>query len=494
MFVRRIISLCIVLLIAVLSGLSALEVSLNGDLYHDYTDTEINSMISPLPAGLVSEESSMGTSLSRLLPAMFEIWGLSTGDGSIHDEALAERIEHSYLYGGPGNWSLSLDDGKTFEDITEIAVAGEVLTDTRLEIWISWEGEDELTTAIETFAQKNQIAISILHIPNPESRLISVVRGGGTPPDIIMCSAGKINSLLEARALQPLPQALGHSLDEQGLKTFSSAGRQWALPFYYDSQLFFYNPELIDLNRTDTLTLAELEKKASLLTGKVEAPVCWNAYSAYWLMPFQSSFGKPSLLEADGSIIIDDPETRAALGYIAGLTEKEYFTPLEKDAMISFFAAGRTAVIYSASYSIPYFSDLGIPFAVAPQIINGQTGLPVSPMLDFKAFGITRESRHPVLAYRLLSYLTSIEVQRAFCQELWKLPANRWSEDLLSGSSDYYRTLLQQVGEGQTIPSSSAYGAYKNIMWKLIRFALSGQMSSEQVLRSGERLLRQSLE
>ncbi len=33
------------------------------------------------------------------------------------------------------------------------------------------------------------------------------------------------------------------------------------------------------------------------------APLAWNLYSAYWLLPFQMGFGKDRLIEADGSVV-----------------------------------------------------------------------------------------------------------------------------------------------------------------------------------------------
>ena len=150
-------------------------------------------------------------------------------------------------------------------------------------------------------------------------------------------------------------------------------------------------------------------------------------------------------------------------------------------------------MIYSASYSIPYFKRLGIPFEIAPMIINDQTGLPVAPMLDFKAFGVTRNSKHPILSYRLLSHLTGLDVQYRFSKELNKLPSNRYASDLLESSSSYYSVLLGQAEHGRVIPSNSSYAAYKNIMWKLLRFALSEQMGTEEVLIQGERLLQETV-
>ena len=493
MFGRRTLSCGIMILCCVVFPLSGLEVSVNGKPYQSLSDTDLTELISPLPAGLVSPEPTMGIAVSHLIPVMFEAWRITIDGEVISDDSLAERLEHSYLFRDAGVWSIQLDDGLIFQNTESLSVEGEELLDDELEIWVSWEGEGELKAEISAFADRNGIEVTVIHIPNPESRLVSVLRGGGDPPDLIMCSPGNLYSLVESGALQPLPAYLSTGLGRQGLDTFSYQGRQWALPFYYDTQLLIYNPDLIDLSGGSSLTLSDLERAVASLVGTVPVPMSWNAYSSYWLMPFQASFGKECLTEPDGSIILDDEPTEAALSYIVKLAQQEYFTPLERDAMISFFASGRAGVIYSASYSIPYFQELRIPFAVAPALVNDRTGLPVSPMLDYKAIGLTRQSKHPVLAYRLLSYLMGIEVQTRFNQQLFKLPANTYAQQLLEESNAYYRTITDQASHGQTVPSTPSYAAYKNIMWKLLRFALSGQLSPAGVLQQGERLLKETL-
>ncbi len=457
-----------------------------------FSDDVLTELSYPLPQELTGDRQEKGIVLSQLLPLFFEAWEINIDGIPLRIETLEDTLEHSYLLTSDPELALFIPGYQIFTDVGSIDVSGEILADDQLEIWISWEGTDELREEILRFGKNHAIDITVLNIPNPESRLISVVRGGGSAPDIIMSSPGKLHSLVEAKALQPLPQSLTIDLDQRGVQAFSLQEKQWALPFYCDSQLFFYNPELIDLSSHDSITLTELETLAAQLSSEVALPLTWNAYSVFWLLPFEYSFGKESLFEDNRDISVFDEPTKRALDYIVELNQKDYFRPTEKDAMISLFSSGRSAMIYSASYSIPYFQKLGIPYEIAPVIINDATSTPLSPMLDFKAFGITHHSSHPILAYRLLSYLTGLDVQYRFSKELYKLPANSFSSKALESSTPYYEVMLKQTEQGKVIPSDSAYTAYKNIMWKLLRFALSGQMKTEEVLKQGERLLEQA--
>jgi hypothetical protein len=45
------------------------------------------------------------------------------------------------------------------------------------------------------------------------------------------------------------------------------------------------------------------------------------------------------------------------------------------------------------------------------------------------------------------------------------------------------------VDSGTVIPPDRVYGVYKNTMWKLLRLALSGQLSPEETLRAGQQLM-----
>ena len=96
---------------------------------------------------------------------------------------------------------------------------------------------------------------------------------------------------------------------------------------------------------------------------------------------------------------------------------------MERDAMTSLFVSGDTAMIISASYSIPHFEQLSIPFTAVPLPKNSSTGIRLSPLLDFKAFAITKRSRNTIGARRLIEFLCGIGVQQRFTEATAKLPA-----------------------------------------------------------------------
>ena len=502
-YLRRI---CLAAMILISTAeLFSLSLLLNGELWKEWHSAEMDRIyykIPPeyqiLPEAPAFPSPQTGILLWDLIPPLYELEEirLNSREGliSLTGPDLQEAVERALLIPAePGGWNLIWPDGRLFQGLELIHISGESLVSAELEVWIAWEGTKALKKEIALYADRHGLDIEVVNLPHGAAKFLSVLRGGGKLPDLIMLSAGDLNRLVQTGALQTFPPSLTENLNEQGNRAFRSGGRQWALPFYYDTQLIFYNPGLIDLAAFPELTLGQLEASAAALSARVPVPLSWNAYSLTWFSPFQYAFGKDSPLAQNGSVHMNDPATKDALEYLVNLNRKDWFRTLEKDAMLSLFASGKAAMIFSASYSIPYFQELGIPFGVVPFPVNEKTGRPLVPQLDFKAFAIAKRSRNPLLARHLLAHLTGPGVQQRFPVALSKLPVNEPVARMVRDWNPYYEILLKSAEFGSPVPSAKAYSVYKNIMWKLLRFALTGQMSPEAVLNKGQQLLNEEL-
>lgn len=488
----------VILILIILPSAEALDVRLSGAEDPLLTESGIRRRLYRVPPEMAAGEAGLsGILLKELFPPLFDAWALSLvdGQGRRHwlNGSLAELTAESLLLDRAEGWELWVPEVGRFSQVEAITLTGEALLSRELAVWISWEGTDLLKRELERYAAYFGVTLEVTALPNPESKLISVLRGGGELPDLVMLAASSLERLVEGGALQPLPRMGRKHLSPDGIRAFTLKGKPWALPFYCDSQLVIYNPELVDLSRHRPLTLTDLEREAEALVGRVPVPLAWNAFSVSWLLPFRNSFGGTDLIDHRGRITVHDGPTRQALEYLCQLQDREYFRPMERDAMFSFFTGGRTAIILSASYAIPYLEELGVPFAVAAFPVNGETGLPAAPLLDFKGFAIPKRSRHSRLARHLLSWLTGPGVQQRFPVALTKLPAHAPVAALVRDWNPRYEVLTAAAEAGQIVPPQRAYGVYKNLMWKLIRFALTGQMTPEEVLERGEALLEEAL-
>lgn len=474
---------------------SALEVSVNGRTYEKRIPADIPW--DPVPLALPYEQRKTGYVLGEILPLFTAAYRIeiSSAEGRtvLEQEGLGDLLFRSYLLTGEERAELYIA-GRRLRGVERIAIRGEQLTEGPLTVWLSWEGVDRLKEELRRFAGYHGIELSAQRIPNTGSKLTAVLRGGGELPDLVMVQSSSVAELRDARALQRLDYLDLSYADERGRGAFRLAGGTWAAPFYCDTQMLFYNPELVPGRPAAGWSFAEFEELARR-TGQQSGiqPAAWNAYSAYWLSPFLFAFGKERLIEEDGSIVIRDEATRRAVEYLLELRGKGLLKVSERSAMVSDFAAGRTAMILTGSYSIPHFRQLQIPFRPLPLPVNGETGRAAAPFLDFKGFAISRRSRSPILARRFLQFLTGPGLQQRFCAAVHKLPARRdvWPE--MAERLAYFDAMQSSYRQGRAVPPERAYGVYKNTMWKLLRFVFSGRMSVEEVLSTGQRLIDNTL-
>ena len=468
--------------------LPALDLFVNGTPRTTITYDGIADLLYLVPVGgsLVH-----GISADELLPLFVSAYRVEiSGSGSriMEGDDLADRFSRWYLVPRGAEFDLE-GDGWRIAGVKTIRVYGEVAQAADVEVWVSWEGVALLKREIARFAELHGIRIKATEVPKTDSKLLSVLRGGGTPPDVIMVQSDYIPDLVAARAIQNVDYLLPETITSKGLFSFRAGGKVWAVPFYFDSQLLFYNPALVREPIPSSWSLSDMERIAERISRTEIVPMSWNVYSAYWLVPFQVSFGKSPFMEADGRVVIDDQPTGDALRYLLRLKSLGYLAEMERDAMIAEFVSGNVAMILSGSYSIPEFSELGIPFAVAPYPMNDMTGLPVSPLLDFKALAIPRKTKNPVLARRLIQYLCGIGVQQRFTSEMAKLPADERAWDIVKERNPYYPVLRRSADTGTPIPPERGYAVFKGTMWKLLRFVLEGQLTVEETLRQGQTVI-----
>ncbi len=402
--------------------------------------------------------------------------GISVFEG----ESLADSLVSWYLADTASGWQL-VADGREVAGVRSLALSGERLEDTKLQVWVSWEGVDLLKAEIARFAALHGLSVSVLEVPQIESKLVAVIRGGGELPDVVMVQSDYLPTLTAAKALQPLDSLPLDRTTPKGRDAFRLAGSLWAAPFSCDTQLIFYNRKVVTPPKASAWNLAAFEASAARLEARGIVPFSFNAYSAYWFASFQLGFGKPSLVEKDGGIRIDDPASEKALAYLLDLQRRRLLEVLERDAMMSLFTTGEVAYILSGSYSVPEFRSLGMDVGILPH--------PMPPLLDFKGFAVTRKSRHTLLARRLVEHLGGVGVQQRFCRAVYKIPANRDAWPAIAAEDAAFTVLFESVERGASVPPERSYTIYKNTMWKILRLAIAGEMGVREVLAAGQQTI-----
>jgi arabinogalactan oligomer/maltooligosaccharide transport system substrate-binding protein len=459
--------------------------------------------LSALAGTLLLEDGSRapGLCLGEVAPLVAEAWKLAASgggkDASWSADDLGDRLYSTYLVESRnasrrGSWDLVVGKER-FAGVESIRIEGEPLAEDGLEVWLSWEGVPELKAEIARFAAAHGKRIRAVEVPNTQTKLLALARAGGELPDLVMIQSDYLPELEAANLLQSVDRFRDPGLEAKGYEAFSADGHAWATPLYYDAQLLFYNRALAGGPLPEGYSLDDLERRAAALKGRVKAPMAWNLYSAYWLLPFMAGFGKAAVVDSDGGMTVNDAATKAALARLKGLVDSGLLVPAERDAMTAWFASGQAAFILSGSYSIPEFTRLGLDFGIAPYPLASPGGRPVAPLLDFKGLSITRRSECPVLARRLSEALACQAFQARFTAALGKLPASARAREASRGSNPYFAQLARSAETGIVVPPARAYPVFKNTMWKMLRFYLTGQMGLDETLSTAQRLIDESL-
>jgi len=440
----------------------------------------------PVPSDVPGER---GYSLGELFPPQLEAWRLEIRSGSgqktIEADDLGERLYGLFAVQNGETWDILMDAGsrgnrERIRGVTGAALGGEPCPEKSIEVWVSWEGVPELKAEIRRWAERAGVSAKVVDVPSIKSKLVTVLRGGGKVPDVVMVQSDYLPDLAEADALQPLDGLRLPDAGTKGRKAFELSGRLLGAPFYCDTQLVFYSTKLIRTAPRPDWTLDDMERLAKASGAQVGA--AWNAYSAYWFLPFVIGFGKDSVIGPDGRMDVRHPAYTKALSYLKESAARGFMTPMERDAMMAYFTSGKAAFILSGSYSVPEFKRLGLPFGVAPFPLVAAGGKRLSPMLDYKGWAVSRTTKNPILARRLVQYLGSPAVQAAFCAPQGKLPAAAAAWELLPSGDPYLATVRASWEAGTAVPPDPVYGDFKNAAWKLIRLFLGGSTSAGETL------------
>ena len=484
------------------------SLSVNGKAHKFYSFEELLPYSYPLinehPLQVInpidqSDSYLFGITLDELFPILIDAWKLTVlinGRGSaIDNPMLAEELGNLAIVIGYQDKTGTVD---LLDDTIVIDIAGEQSTDRIVEIWLSWEGVEQLKDEIQRFADMHDITVKSLEVPKISSKLIQTQRGGGSLPDVVMVQSDYIDELVQANTIQALDYLKLDGFSTAGIDSFNLYRRQWAIPFYFDSQAIICNGDVfsrIGLNANDIRTLDDLEQAAAAVktyaaTHSVPiVPMSWNLYSAYWLLPFQYGFGKTHLIESDGTVDVADKPTVEAMEYLISLLDRSLLSANERDAMLSNFITGKTAMMLSASYMIGELERLGLSFFIVPFPVNQKTGAKIAPILDYKGFAITKRSKNPILARRLIQYLTGIGVQQRFTTTVNKLPALELAMQIDQFDSQIRKAVKLSAAGGQCLPPDPAYGIYKNVLWSMIRLIIDRKFTVSDGLKEAQRLI-----
>jgi trehalose/maltose transport system substrate-binding protein len=296
------------------------------------------------------------------------------------------------------------------------------------------------------------------------------------------------------------------------LKNDTVAGRIVSLPFYLNAGMLFYRTDLLRKYgyRQPPASWDELKKMASHIQRGERAA----GHSSFWgyvwqggayegltcnALEWQASFGGGRIVEPDGTIHVNNPQTasafRMAASWVGSISPPSVVSYTESDSL-NVFRSGNAA--FMRYWSSGYRAN-----QAAGSEVRGRfnvTQLPTGPGGRAQSVGgfqlaVSRYSAYPREAAELVEYLTSSKIQRARAVQEGYLPT------ITQLYSD--RGVLEAVPEATVFrnarreswiarPSSIAGAKYSTLSknyYETVHRILTGQSSPGKALNNLERAL-----
>lgn len=306
----------------------------------------------------------------------------------------------------------------------------------RLTGWASSPAETKiLETLLDGFRAKYpNIEVSYEPVNADYDKKLQADAVAGTMADVfymdVLWAPDWINKGL-AIPLDEYIQAEGVDLsdfEESLLRGFQMNGKTYGLPKGYSTLGLFYNVEMFEqAGLQPPKTWDELVETAKALTkGDVKGIVITPDHARF--VPFIYMAGGKLFNEDKTEAYFNSPEAVQAAEFYVGLVTKHKVADTPKALGAEWagdaFAKGRAAMAIEGHWMIPFLQEK------APDLKYGVVELPEGPkgrsnFVFTVAYAVSKDSKHPAEAFKLVNYLTSEEAQRQMIQLGLELPSRK---------------------------------------------------------------------
>ena len=269
-------------------------------------------------------------------------------------------------------------------------------------------------------------------------------------------------------------------------------GQLLALPWTVDGGLLYYRSDLL---QKPPATWQEMQRISLDLKTKADLPhgYVWqgDAYESLTCntLEFVWALGG-DVLDANGNVIFDSPETRAALQRMVDLVESGA-SPAEvatfrEAATLAAFQHGDAALMRNWAYARERVSDESS--AVAGRV--GIAPLPAS-CLGGSSLALSVRSRHPEQAFRFMAFLVNHEQQVQIALEGIQPPALAavyHDPDLLAAKPSF-EALYAALSAARPRPQAIDYDNLSEIIYGQVHRMLIGEQDVETTVANVQRRL-----
>lgn len=264
--------------------------------------------------------------------------------------------------------------------------------------------------------------------PDTLTKILTTIKGGGTPPDLAVCLSTDLYSLVDANAIQPLDpfiQAAGGSTFTSDffpayLANSTYQNQTWSLPFQRSIPVLYYNADMFKAAGLDPTkgpaNYAEMVADAQKLTkpdGSQWGVEISSDGIPYWLFQSFVIGNGSNVFTSDTKVTFDTPEVTSALQDFSDLANKYKVMP--KGIILwantpTDFENGKAAMIWQSSGALTSILKLskfnvGVSYTVGEKGFGAPTGGGNIYMLK----GIPAD--HQAAAWKFMQFMTSTNIQ-----------------------------------------------------------------------------------
>lgn len=355
-----------------------------------------------------------------------------------------------------------------------------------IELWYTYEGGDIVEAAVRDYELLNP-SISINFVEQPSSgwidKFINVAQTGNAP-DIFLAKGSWFGELAKLGYIQSLTNFLLPSEEveyiDSAINGLSYKNELWGLPLWFDSILLFYNKDMFDNNALvypqNNWTDIELLEAALNLTNRPEDiyGLAWATISPYMWPAFQYGFDHGPLYQ-NGDIEVNDTASVNSLNYIYDLkwTHRCVKYDDSSSSATQAFITNKAGMIIYGGWYIPSLINLDFNFGIEILPAIASTNQRISPMVEIKGLGISKDTDYSDICYDIVRFLTSASVQENLLVNDYKVPTLKVLEDsTLVQDNPLMLKQLQQIEFSQYYPLDPYYLAYSEFMRAALTFIL----------------------
>lgn len=324
-------------------------------------------------------------------------------------------------------------------------------------VFSSWGSITEvgITQKIISEFEKNNpnIKVKFLHIPQNYFQKIHILFASNTEPDVIF-----INNLYlpvyESRLEDLSFWENQNDFYPQALSGMSYGEKLLAIPRDISTQLFYVNTDILKLP-DENWSIKDLLNLAQSTTNKEHW--CLSAEEdIYWALPYLKYFGG-GLLDNDGNLIIENPESLEGLTFYKNLIYKYNVAPTKSQigslTTAQMFLDKKIAMYFSGRWLWPKISEKA-DFNWA--VINFPYGK--SPMpCDSSGWAISKNSKHKTSAIKFVKYISSKEVSEYYTSTGLIVPARIDTSQKLNNNLHNEKVFIDVIKHSEATPVNKKY-------------------------------------